>query len=401
MDRFKREGCSVKNKIGEYIRKEMPRLTEMADWIFDHPELAFHEYQAAKILENYLEKQGFSVQRGLGKFDTAFRAEYRQGNNGIRIGLLCEYDALPKGHACGHHLQGPAIVGAAAAVKNLFQELSYDLIVYGTPAEEGKGGKILLLQEGFLKDMDVALMMHGGPATQTDIKSMAKISASVKFHGKSSHAALNPENGRSALDALLLSCQGLEFLREHIRDDSRIQYIISNGGTAMNTVPELAVGEFSLRSYDSSYLDELIHRFERVIKGAAIMTETRAEIIYHLRTEGKIPAICLNDLLMENAAYYGAPNQKPARERTGSTDFANVMHEIPGACIRISFVREGTASHSQEFLDAGKSEDAHKAVMYGSEILAATLYDLISKKDVWEKVKKDYGKRKQIAKKSS
>ena len=169
----------------------------------------------------------------------------------------------------------------------------------------------------------------------------------------------------------------------------------------MNTVPELAVGEFSLRSYDSSYLDELIHRFERVIKGAAIMTETRAEIIYHLRTEGKIPAICLNDLLMENAAYYGAPNQKPAREKTGSTDFANVMHEIPGACIRIAFVREGTASHSQEFLDAGKSEDAHKAVMYGSEILAATLYDLISKKDVWKKIKQDYEERKKTAEDTS
>ncbi|WP_303063439.1 M20 family metallopeptidase [Acidaminococcus massiliensis] len=391
----------MKNEIGEYIRKEMPHLTEMADRIFDHPELAFHEYQAAKILEDYLENHGFSVQRGLGKFATAFRAEYRQGKDGIRIGLLCEYDALPKGHACGHHLQGPAIVGAAAAIKDLFQGFTYDLVVYGTPAEEGKGGKILLLQEGFLKDLDVALMMHGGPATQTDIKSMAKISASVKFHGKSSHAALNPENGRSALDALLLSCQGIEFLREHIRDDSRIQYIISNGGTAVNVVPDLAVGEFSLRSYDSSYLDELIRRFEQVVKGAAIMTETREEVIYHLRTEGKIPALCLNDLLMANAEYYGAPNRKPARERTGSTDFANVMHEIPGACIRIAFVREGTASHSQEFLDAGKSEEARNAIMYGSEILAASVYDLVSKKDLWEKVKKDYEERKQTARSSS
>lgn len=391
----------MKNEIGEYIRKEMPHLTEMADRIFDHPELAFHEYQAAKILEDYLENHGFSVQRGLGKFATAFRAEYRQGKDGIRIGLLCEYDALPKGHACGHHLQGPAIVGAAAAIKDLFQGFTYDLVVYGTPAEEGKGGKILLLQEGFLKDLDVALMMHGGPATQTDIKSMAKISASVKFHGKSSHAALNPENGRSALDALLLSCQGIEFLREHIRDDSRIQYIISNGGTAVNVVPDLAVGEFSLRSYDSSYLDELIRRFEQVVKGAAIMTGTREEVIYHLRTEGKIPALCLNDLLMANAEYYGAPNRKPARERTGSTDFANVMHEIPGACIRIAFVREGTASHSQEFLDAGKSEEARNAIMYGSEILAASVYDLVSKKDLWEKVKKDYEERKQTARSSS
>lgn len=391
----------MKNEIGEYIRKEMPHLTEMADRIFDHPELAFHEYQAAKILEDYLENHGFSVQRGLGKFATAFRAEYRQGKDGIRIGLLCEYDALPKGHACGHHLQGPAIVGAAAAIKDLFQGFTYDLVVYGTPAEEGKGGKILLLQEGFLKDLDVALMMHGGTATQTDIKSMAKISASVKFHGKSSHAALNPENGRSALDALLLSCQGIEFLREHIRDDSRIQYIISNGGTTVNVVPDLAVGEFSLRSYDSSYLDELIRRFEQVVKGAALMTETNEEIIYHLRTEGKIPAMCLNDLLMKNAIYYGAPNQKTARERTGSTDFANVMHEIPGACIRIAFVREGTASHSQEFLDVGKSEEARNAIMYGSEILAASVYDLVSKKDLWKKVKKDYEERKQTARSSS
>lgn len=120
---------------------------------------------------------------------------------------------------------------------HLFKEKDFTLIVYGTPAEEGKGGKVIMMKEGYLKDLDIALMMHGGPATQTDIKSMAKISATVTFHGKSAHAALKPEAGRSALDAMLLSFQGIEFLREHVREDSRMHYAISNGGGAMNVVP--------------------------------------------------------------------------------------------------------------------------------------------------------------------
>ena len=133
------------------------------DRIFDRPELAKKEYFASKLLEDYLEKNGFQVTRGLGRLETAFRAEYQSGcGNGIRIGLLCEYDALEKlGHGCGHHMQGPCICAAAVALKAVLGgTCDFHLIVYGTPAEEGGGGKIIMLQDGYLKDIDVALMMH-------------------------------------------------------------------------------------------------------------------------------------------------------------------------------------------------------------------------------------------------
>lgn len=389
----------MKEKIRQFVEEALPELAAMADDLYDHPEMAFGEVHASQVLEDYLEHHGFQVQRGLGSLSTAFRAEYRCGTGGPRIGLLCEYDALPNGHACGHHLQGPSILGAARAIRSLIRENPFTLIVYGTPAEEGKGGKVIMMQEGFLRDMDVALMMHGGPATQTDIKSMAKISATVTFHGKSAHAALKPEAGRSALDAMLLSFQGMEFLREHVREDTRMHYAIANGGGPMNVVPALAAGEYGLRSYDSAYLDELIRRFELVVRGAAMMTETTCDIQYHQRIEGKIPARALNALLMENAAYYDAPNRKPDREKTGSTDFANVMHEIPGACIRIAFVPEGSTAHSQEFLDWGKTDRAHKAIAYGSEILAATVYDLLRDPEKLKAVQEGFAAEKAAAEK--
>lgn len=378
--------------VSAAVERQEKRLVWMSDQIFDRPELAFEEQFASALLEDYLEGCGFTVERGLGSLPTAFRATYSRGTGKPGIGLLCEYDALPDGHACGHQLQGPSVAGAAVAVKELCKAENYTLVVYGTPAEEGKGGKVLMMEEGFLKDMETALMMHGGPATQTDIRSMAKISATVTYDGRSAHAALKPESGRSALDALLLAFQGIEFMREHVREDTRMHYTVVNAGGPCNVVPDKAVGEFGIRSYDSDYLDELVGRFEQIIKGAAMMTGTQARIRYGQRIEGKIPAIRLNDLLMEKAELIGAPNRKAPRRKTGSTDFANVMHQIPGACIRVAFVPEGTSSHSQDYIDAGKSARAHEAVLYGAKILAAAALDLIEQPGVLAQVKEDFKK---------
>ena len=387
----------MKEKIGTFLEGERKRLCSMSDAIFDRPEMAFKEAFASGLLEDYLEEKGFTVQRGLGSLPTAFRAEYQNGEGGPSIGLLCEYDALPQGHACGHQMQGPSIVGAAYAIKELLKDKPYKLIVYGTPAEEGKGGKVIMLEDGFLQDMDVALMMHGGPATQTDIHSMAKISAKVTFHGKSAHAALKPEAGRSALDALLLSFQGIEFLREHVKEDTRIHYTVLDAGGPCNVVPQAATGDFGIRSYDSAYLDELIRRFENIIKGAALMTETTEEIHYGKRIEGKIPVFKLNELLMKNAEYYDAPKRQPDRKKTGSTDFANVMYRIPGACIRIAFVPPGTSSHSQEFVDAGKTQEAHEVVLLAAKILAASAVQMIMEPQLLQDIKEEFASRRNVS----
>lgn len=381
----------MKKDLFEYINKISKDLINMSDFIFDNPEIGLKEFKSSETIINFLEKYGFTVEKGIGGFETAFKAIYENGENGPSIGLLCEYDALENlGHACGHHMQGPSIVGAAIALKEVLKDKPYKIVVYGTPAEETIGGKLQMVKEGCFKDIDLALMMHGSPTTTTDVKSLALSNFTVKFHGTRAHAALAPEQGRSALDGIILLFQGIEFLREHIKDDTRIHYTITNGGGPANVVPKFAEAKFSLRSYDRVYLDSVIERFKKVVQGAALMTETTCEIEETKSLNNKIPVIKLNDILMENAKLVKAPRISPPREKTGSTDFGNLMYNLPGSCIRIAFVPEGTSSHSDEFLDAGKSEDAHKAVIYSAEILAGTAYDIIDNPNLLTEIQEEF-----------
>ena len=381
------------------IRNEM---TAMADDIFDHPEIGLEEFHAQKVLTDWLEKEGFAVERGVAGVETAFKAVYRHGEGGPNIGLLCEYDALPGiGHACGHHMQGPSILAAAKALKDAEIREPYVITVYGTPAEESVSGKIRMIQNGCtFEELDAALMMHGGPATQVDVKSLANSKYKVIFHGVSAHAAIKPEKGRSALDALILAFQGIEFLREHVNSDVKIHYTVVNcGGTPANVVPAYAEASVYVRSYNRAYLDTVCRRFEKVLKGAAMMTETEVEIIEEKKVDNKIPVLTLNDLVMKQAEEIHAPQIAPAREKTGSTDFGNVMRRVPGTCARIAFVAPGAAAHSQEYIEAGKTEAAHDAVIYGAKILAGTALELIEDPELLKQAKEEF--RKNLAKENS
>ncbi|RHR04061.1 M20 family peptidase [Clostridium sp. AF20-17LB] len=372
------------------IRNEM---TEMSDDIFDHPEIGMEEFHAQKVLTDWLEKEGFQVERGVVGVETAFKAVYSHGTGGPNIGLLCEYDALPGiGHACGHHMQGPSILAAAKALKDADIKEPYTITVYGTPAEESVSGKIRMIQNGCtFEELDVALMMHGGPATQVDVKSLANSKYKVIFHGVSSHAAIRPEKGRSALDGLILAFQGIEFLREHVNSDVKIHYTVVNcGGTPANVVPAYAEASVYVRSYNRAYLDTVCRRFEKVLKGAAMMTETEVEIIEEKKVDNKIPVLTLNDLVMKQAEELHTPQLAPAREKTGSTDFGNVMRRVPGTCARIAFVDPGAAAHSQEYIAAGKTDAAHDAVVYGAKILAGTALELIEDPELLNRVKTEF-----------
>lgn len=387
----------MEEKLFQQIESISEKLTDMSDYIHDHPEWDGKEYQAAALLTRALEDAGFSVERGIGGLETAFRGEFRKGTGGPVIGLLCEYDALEGlGHGCGHHMQGPACLGAALAIKECLEDVPYTLVVYGTPAEETFGGKINLLEAGYLEELDVALMMHGAPDTCTDIRCLALSTFDVVFHGVTAHAALAPEKGRSALDAMLLAFHGVELLREHVRDDVRMHYTLTELPGPENVVPARAAGRFSLRSYSREYLDEVVGRFREIIQGAAIMGGVTAEIRALSSLDNKIPVFSLNDLLMKHAALVGAPAIAPPREKTGSTDFGNVMHRLPGACIRVQFVPEGTPSHSQAYVDAGKSSQAHACVVYGAKILAGAVCDLIEKPKLLGQVKEEFQKNRAV-----
>ena len=388
----------MKNRLKQLILDQSDALLNMSDSIFDNPEYDGEEVFASGLLEDYLEQNGFQVQRGLGSWPTAFRAVYRQGNGGPRIGLLCEYDALKNlGHGCGHHMQGPCICGAAVALKNAGIAEPFELIVYGTPAEETRGAKITLWEDGFFRDIDVALMMHGGPDTCVDEKSLALSNYTVTFRGKGAHAALAPDQGRSALDALLLSFNAVEFLREHVREDTRMHYTVSQLPGPVNVVPERAVGDFALRSYSREVLNDVCRRFEQIVQGAALMADVDYEITKEKGLDNKIPCLTLNDVIMQNAAFFEAPGIAPPRKKTGSTDFGNITNHIPGSCIRVQFVPKGTSSHSQAFVDAGKSQQAHQAVLTGAQILAGTAYDVITCDGLLQRMWQDFNEAKKNA----
>ena len=382
----------MKEKLRTYIDSICGELCGLSDDIFDQPECGGEERYAVERLTTFLRDQGFTVETGIAGLATAFRAVYQVGTGGPSIGLLCEYDALKGfGHGCGHHMQGPAVLGAAAALRRwLGEDTPAKIVVYGTPAEETSMGKTIMLREGYFRDIDIALMTHANPETNVDVKSLALRSYRVKYHGVSAHAAIKPEDGRSALDALMLACHGLECLREHVRDDVRMHYAIRETSPLSNVVPDFVEASFVIRSYSTDYIETLVPRLEKVLRGAAMMTETTCEIIEKSHLDSKVPSYIINDLIMENARAVDAPQLGAPREKTGSTDFGNVLHTLPGACVRIAFVPRGTSSHSQEYLDAGKSDAAHLAVRLAAQILALTSWDVIENEGMLERIRAEF-----------
>lgn len=330
--------------------------------------------------------------RGICGLDTAFRATYEFGKDGPSIGLLCEYDALPIGHACGHHLQGPVMLAVADALKNIVFDTPFKLIVYGTPAEEGLQGKARMLEKGCFKDMDVALMVHAADYTTVDVKSLAGARLDVKFKGVAAHQSLAPELSRDALDGLILAFQGIEFLRGHIKDDVRLFYGIKDCiGMPSNQDQTKAEGYVVFRTYHSGDVGELEKRIANIFKGAALMTGTEVEIVKSHEMVGKLPSHILNKLILDNAEALSAPQiLRPYRQKTGSTDFAFVSRQVPSAVCRVAFVPEGTPSHSKAFLEAGKSQRAHEAILLGAKIIAAVVVDLIYNPETFQAVLQEH-----------
>lgn len=389
----------LKKLLGEVIEMHRAELCKMADLIYDFAEKSAEEYKSMELLTGYLQNEGFTVERGIA-LDTAFRATWdncraavddEEKNTAPVLGILVEYDALEDiGHACGHHMQGPAGIGAAIAIKDVMKDYPFKLVIYGTPAEETLGGKIVMLDAGYMKELDLALMSHGSPNTSVDEKCMALENFVVTFHGVKSHAAISPDEGRSALDAALLSFHAIEMLREHVKDDTRMHYTIRNAGGPPNVVPDLTVAEYTLRSYSTSYLNTVVERFYNILKGAALMTDTTYDIQRDLPFKSKIVCHSVNDLLMKNAAYEKAPSIAAPRKKTGSTDFGNVLYEIPGSCIRIAFTKPDAQPHSQEYLEAGKTDKAHDAICYAAKIMADTFCDVITTPGLLTQIKEEF-----------
>jgi len=320
-------------RIDAQLERERTALIDLSQRIHAHPEILFQEVQASTWLADALEARGFRVERGVGGLPTAFKAELAGRGPGPTIAVLCEYDALPgMGHACGHNVIATMGAGAGFALAPLMADLPGRLVVLGTPAEEGGGGKVLLLNAGVLDDVDAAVMIHPWLANQSAMPLLASTRWDVTFHGRPAHAALAPHLGINALDAVRLAFAGIDALRQQVRPDVRIHGIVTHGGDAPNVIPERAALKLVARSADGAYLlDELAPRIEQVFAGAALMTGARAEVV---------PAPIQYREMRFNAPLEAAFERQVARlgrpltpvdvhAGTGSSDIGNLSQALP------------------------------------------------------------------------
>src|SRR5262249_1308307 len=245
--------------------------------IHARPELKFEEHFAAEQLAKGATGLGLKVETDIAGLATAFRAEFGRAS-GPAVAIFAEYDALPNGHSCGHNLISGAALGAIAGLFSIADQLPGRIVFLGTPAEEGGGGKILLLERGALKGVDAALMAHPMDMEWSTIPMLATRHLRITFVGRASHAALAPWEGSSALAAVLQTFHAVDMARLHFRDGSRIHGIITDGGQAVNIIPERTECLFLARARTSAHAEEMAQRVIRCAEAAAMATGTKADV---------------------------------------------------------------------------------------------------------------------------
>ena len=382
----------TRDRVWQHIDDLSDDLWELAVRIHRTPEIAFEEHKAAAWLCEMLEEGGFEVEQGVGDLETAFRARHSTGRPGPRVGLLAEYDAIPGlGHGCGHNLIAAIALGAALGLAPLKGELPGQLAVLGTPAEEGGGGKIILLEKGLFEDLDVAMMVHPGDQTWALREYLALTEIDVSFRGRSAHATSSPESGINALDALIQTFVALNSLRSCIQDGGYIYGIITEGGVKPNTIPELAVGRFQVRARENEYCEVLLERLRNCAEGAALATGAEVSFQTVRRPyEAMAANRCLAQAYARHIQSLGYPVEEPTAGMA-STDMGNVSWEIPVLHPHIGITDVPTSLHSRAFVEASQSERARRAMLAAAKALAAICLDLWLEPEFYQAVRKEFG----------
>jgi len=395
---------SLKEKAKSEVEALLPRLVEMSDWIGEHPELGSEEYEASKLLADELEKHGFEVERGLLGMETAFRATFKGSKPGPRIAFLAEYDALPGvGHGCGHNIIGTAGIGAGIAASKLLEDAPGEVVVLGTPAEEGHGpsagAKKRMAAEGVFEDIDVAWMIHPTIGLSSVSNGFLAVSgALIEFEGKPAHAAASPQHGINALNAAMIMYMSVHANRQQLRRDANavIHGIITEGGLASNIIPDRAVLRFGVRSSDDSYIPELIKMVEDSAKGAALATGCELKFTSGTGLKSNIRNSPLEELFVRVFAELGEVVEDPiltaSRPPMGSTDFADVTHAAPGIHPMVSIGPKGIAGHSHEFAEATFTEKGHRGLEISAKAMAMAAAEVLSDPTLLREIKDAYAK---------
>jgi aminobenzoyl-glutamate utilization protein B len=409
----------------ELVDREAAHFSATAKTIWNYAELGYEEEKSSALLQRELQAAGFRVQSGVAGEPTAFVASYGQGQP--VIGILGEFDALPglsqgatpvrkpvladaPGHACGHNLLGSGAALAAVALKEYMERnrIPGTLRYYGTPAEEGGDGKVYMIRAGLFNDVDVILHWHPGDENYIFNGGMLAInSARFQFHGVAAHAAAAPDRGRSALDAIMLMGNGIEFLREHIPSNSRIHYIITNGGAAPNVVPDVAEMYLYARNPSSVTLNNVWGRILKIGQGAALMTETTLEVKDIGGDTNVVPNDVLAKVAQRNLEEVGGFQYTPeerqfaeelqrslpsgeagkldspatvlplgARAGQASTDAGDISWNVPTIGFRAATFVPGVVAHTWQAAASSGMSIGQKGMVVAAKALAVTGADL-------------------------
>jgi len=357
-----------------------------------HPELGFAETHAHGVLAAALESEGLAVQRSAYGLETAFAAEV--GERGPTVAVVCEYDALPGiGHACGHNIIAAAGLGAGLATAVLATEAGGRVRVLGTPAEEGGGGKVFMLDAGAFEGCDAALMVHPAQADLLRMDGIAVRQVVANYRGAAAHAAAAPHEGRNALDAAVLGYVGVAALRQHIRTDERIHGVFTDGGGKPNIVPATAATHWYVRAADMTRLSQLADRVAACLVAGAQASGCDVDL------EWPEPAFAdlvsnpvLETLYRDNARRVGRNPLEPTADLrvTGSTDMGNVSHAVPSIHPMIAVSPPEVVIHTPAFADCAGGPDGDQAAIDGAKALAMTVADVWLGDGVVDEVRRSF-----------
>ncbi|MGH3360196.1 MAG: M20 family metallopeptidase [Nocardioidaceae bacterium] len=372
---------SPKDDAAARIGALTDRLVGLSHALHANPETAWQETESAERVATELEGVGYDVRRGHLGLPTAFAA--RCGDGPLRLVLCAEYDALPGlGHACGHNVIAASAVGAAAALAPLAEQLSMTVTVLGTPAEEGGGGKIELLERGAFDDAHAAMMIHPGPLDVARAEPFAVAHNKVRYHGKSSHAAAYPEEGVNAADAFTVAQVAIGLLRQQLDSSVRVHGVVTRGGEAPNAIPERTEGRWYVRAGSLDELAAVEERVERCFRAGALATGCELEI----EPESKPYAEFRNDdemlnLYVDNATRLGrrfSTSAADSRMNRASTDMGNVSQRVPAIHPYIGIDSLPAVNHQPEFAACCVAPAADRAIVDGATALAWTCIDIAS-----------------------
>ncbi len=382
----------LKRRIIEAIDQQAGQLKQLALALHSRPELGGEEHYAVETITKYLRQQGFAVKEQVADLPTAFQAVQETGAATPKVAFLAEYDALPEiGHACGHNLIAMASTAAAVGLSAVLEQVPGHVALFGTPAEETNGAKVVMSAHGLFDGYDAAMIVHPGARTSVYAQSLAIDALEFVFEGKPAHAAAAPHEGVNALDAVIQLFNSLNALRQHLKSDVRVHGIISEGGTAPNIVPERAVARFYFRAADRSYLNQVVQKAKAAAEGAAMATGATVTVKpFELSNDNLVTNHVLADVYASHLQELGWEELDPPSDSRGSTDMGNVSQVAPSIHPSMRIGPRTLAGHTHEFCQASGSEEAVDNMLLAGKAMALTGLDVLLDSALRDKILEEF-----------